>query len=198
MNYEFKALFLIVLLSRVLFYLMQIKFDTIDYLQTGTKRQRKAYAVLTHYKIMSVPETYDPLLVGTIPINIDIETSDLDIICCFTDKEAFHSGLVQFFSAHKNFNVYVSEHSSKNTVIARFTIHGFAVEIFGKNLPTRQQLAYKHMIIEDRILSERGENFRQQILDLKRSGYKTEPAFGMLPGSTQDPYQQLLTYTQHN
>ncbi|WP_430825701.1 DUF4269 domain-containing protein [Carboxylicivirga sp. N1Y90] len=26
---------------------------------------------------------------GTIPINIDLKNSDLDIVCCFTDRDSF-------------------------------------------------------------------------------------------------------------
>ncbi len=51
------------------------------------------------------------------------------------------------------------------------------------------------MIIEHEILNRRGESFRQQIIDLKRQGYKTEPAFGIAFGLVENPYEELLIYT---
>lgn len=43
--------------------------------------QQKAYQVITDHAILEKLAQYNPILVGTIPINIDIEESDLDIIC---------------------------------------------------------------------------------------------------------------------
>ncbi|MGV2488720.1 UNVERIFIED_CONTAM: DUF4269 domain-containing protein, partial [Bacillus mycoides] len=60
-----------------------MNFDNIEYLQHGNNRQRQAYSILTNNQILSKLKQFDPILVGTIPINIDIENSDLDIICCF-------------------------------------------------------------------------------------------------------------------
>lgn len=57
-----------------------INFLDISYLKTGTERQRKAYQVLTERAILENLAQYNPILTGTIPINIDIENSDLDII----------------------------------------------------------------------------------------------------------------------
>lgn len=37
--------------------------------------------MMSQYQIMEILQEFDPILVGTFPINIDIETSDLDIIC---------------------------------------------------------------------------------------------------------------------
>lgn len=68
---------------------MDINFDNIDYLRGGSNRQQQAYFKLINNQILSKLKLYDPILVGTIPINIDIKDSDLDIICCFSDKQVF-------------------------------------------------------------------------------------------------------------
>ena len=47
------------------------------------------------------------------------------------------------------------------------------------------------MIVEFRILKLMGVGFREQIVELKKQGYKTEPAFGLLLNLA-DSYQQLL------
>jgi hypothetical protein len=80
-------------------------FDDITYLAHGNNRQRQAYAVLTSHQILSKLKQFDPILVGTIPINIDIENSDLDIICCFTDKQAFLKSITDHFSNERSFTI---------------------------------------------------------------------------------------------
>lgn len=57
-----------------------------------------------------------------------------------------------------------------------------------------QQFAYRHLIIEYNLLNQYGEKFRQQIIELKRQGHKTEPAFGLALGLTGDPYMELLKF----
>lgn len=173
-------------------YSMEEKFSDIAYLKNGTIKQVQAYHLLTKHNILSQLHTYDPLLVGTIPINIDIETSDLDIICCYTGKQSFISAIKSLFSHHPNFTLQYN--TGKDAVVASFFLDNFEIEIFGQNVPTKQQHAYRHMIIENEIIIEQGESFRQQILALKRQGYKTEPAFGLLLGLTKDPYEELLHY----
>jgi len=170
-------------------------FETIDYLKSGNPKQVRAYHVLTQHYILSKLNTYDPLLTGTIPINIDIETSDLDIICSFSEKEEFTTKLKELFSKQSNFKIW--ENKYHQAIVAHFTIDEFEIEVFGQNKPTREQLAYRHMLIEHEILQVKNESFRQQIIALKKQGYKTEVAFGLLLGLTENPYEQLLTYTAH-
>ena len=75
-----------------------IDFTKLDYLKIGNERQKRAYEVLTKYRIFEVLEHYSPILAGTIPIEIDIEGSDLDIICEVEDKIEFEKFLVKNFS----------------------------------------------------------------------------------------------------
>lgn len=49
------------------------------------------------------------------------------------------------------------------------------------------------MLAEYKILQERGEEFKQKIIELKKKGIKTELAFGMLLG-LENPYEDLLKF----
>lgn len=80
------------------------------------------------------------------------------------------------------------------TVIANFFLDGFEIEIFGQNIPTRLQFAYRHLIVEYNLLNKHGEKLRQKIVELKKQGWKTEPAFALALGLTGDPYAELLKF----
>lgn len=53
------------------------------------------------------------------------------------------------------------------------------------------------MIIEHKILIEKGEDFRLQVIQLKEQGYKTEPAFAHLLDLSGDPYDELLKFKNY-
>jgi len=169
-------------------------FDTINYLKVGNPKQIKAYEVLTKNNVFSKLAEFHPIFVGTIPINIDIGNSDLDVICYWKNKNDFIDKIKIQFSDEQHFSLKEIEIDSAPTVIANFILDGFEIEIFGQNIPVKQQNAYRHMIIEHQILLEKGEEFRQKIIQLKKDGYKTEPAFGLLLGLNEDPYLELLNY----
>lgn len=171
---------------------MNMNFDNIAYLQQGNERQRQAYAVLTNNQILSKLKAFDPILVGTIPINIDIENSDLDIICCFADKEAFRKIVTENFNKEESFTIREQPNLDNLAIVANFFVDGFEIEIFGQAIPTKQQFAYRHLLVEHNLLNEYGEAFRQQIIELKRQGHKTEPAFAIALALTGDPYLKLL------
>ncbi|MBW3521779.1 DUF4269 domain-containing protein [Chryseobacterium sp. NKUCC03_KSP] len=169
-----------------------IDFTKLDYLKIGNKKQKKAYEVLTKYKIFEKLSNYSPILAGTIPIEIDIEESDLDIICEVGDNAKFETYLNQNF-AEFDLNIEKITIKEENSIICNFELEDFPIEIFGQNKPITQQNAYRHMIAEYKILQEKGEEFKQKIIDLKKKGIKTEPAFGLLLG-LENPYEDLLKF----
>lgn len=171
-----------------------INFFNIEYLQTGNEKQRQAFTILTQNKILSNLAEFEPILVGTVPIAIDIENSDLDIICYCKNKSDFIKKLQSVFENETDFTIRETIINNQETVLANFKIDTFEIEIFGQNVPTKNQNGYKHMIIEHEILQSKGENFRLEIIKLKQKGYKTEPAFGLLLDLKGNPYEELLDY----
>ncbi|TDE17629.1 DUF4269 domain-containing protein [Dyadobacter psychrotolerans] len=169
-----------------------IDFDTIEYLKYGNAKQLLAYNILTETGIMDLLAEFDPLLVGTIPIDIDIETSDLDIVCFYKDKSYYIKKVKTLFSGHRDFTL--REKQNFTSVVAAFQAVPFEIELFGQDVPTKQQNAYRHMLVEHQLLLKYGDDFRCKIKDLKRKGYKTEPAFAFVLGLAGDPYEELLKY----
>ncbi|KIC64820.1 DUF4269 domain-containing protein [Chryseobacterium taiwanense] len=174
-----------------------IDFTAIDYLKEGNERQKRAYEVLLKYKIFEKLSNYSPLLAGTIPIEIDIEGSDLDIICevdlrfeeDFLEEMTFNKLIPNEIDVKVETPIIKGE----KCIILNFILEEFPIEIFGQNKPTIEQNAYRHMIAEHKIIQEKGEEFRQKIIELKKKGIKTEPAFGMLMG-LENPYEDLLKF----
>ncbi len=177
---------------------MIIDFENIEYLKTGNDRQRLAYNVLSKNEILTKLHPFDPILVGTIPISIDIESSDLDIICYYNNMNKFVNTIKNKFAKEKDFKIWQEKGKKENSIVANFVIDNFDIEIFGQKIPTRHQNAYRHMLIENRLLNEHGEKFKQKIIEMKRKGYKTEPAFAILLGLKRDPYVELLSYKIKN
>jgi hypothetical protein len=175
------------------------KLNNIMYLKNGNSRQQKAWRLLTKYAVFETLQPYSPVLTGTVPIEIDIEGSDLDIICCFNNEEEFEDLLIVLFCDHDRFTIRKTTLANHDTIIANFFIDGVELEIFGQNRPVTEQEAYRHMIVENQLLQEKGEAFKQQIIDLKNSGLKTEPAFAQALRLNGDPYKALLKlYSSHN
>lgn len=171
---------------------VMIDFTKLDYLKIGNVKQKRAYEVLTKYKIFQILNYYSPILAGTIPIEIDVEGSDLDIICKVEDKIKFEKFLIEKFKDF-DFKIKKSNINNEESLVCNFELEEFPIEIFAQNKPTIEQNAYRHMIAEYKILQEKGEGFKEKIIDLKKKGIKTEPAFGMLLG-LENPYEDLLKF----
>ncbi|WP_375579238.1 DUF4269 domain-containing protein [Marivirga tractuosa] len=171
-----------------------MNFQSIDYLKNGSQHQKEAYEVLAENKVMEKLANFQPLLVGTIPIDIAIKDSDLDIVCSFEDKQVFKDDIQKHFSNYPQFSIMEKIFQDEPTVIIRFKLDTFPVEIFAQNIPSNQQIAFQHMLIEYDVLNARSEDFKKEIISLKESGMKTEPAFAQLLNLKGDPYQTLLGY----
>ena len=169
-------------------------FKNIDYLRVGSVRQIEAFNELIRLGIFDSLAKYSPHLTGTIPIGIDLPDSDLDIICECKDYEEFLSRLVELYGYYDEFVIHSKEYYGIKSTVAKFISGNFEIEIFGQNIPSEKQNAFRHMIIENKILLERGPGFREEIIKLKKSGYKTEPAFAKLLNLKGDPYDELLKF----
>ncbi|MCH7403206.1 DUF4269 domain-containing protein [Belliella kenyensis] len=167
-------------------------FSGISYLLEGSERHRSAFSLLLSLDVFGVFHSFEPILVGTFPINIDIESSDLDIICSFDNAEDFKQKLIDSFGSFSGFEIRETMKHSGYSVIANFFVADFEIEIFGQKTPSKEQYAYKHMLIEHALLQKMGEEFRQEIIALKKQGFKTEPAFAKVLGLKGDPYEALL------
>ncbi len=170
---------------------MQPDWFKIDYLQNGTTRQRAACTTLINLRTFDVLRDFSPVLVGTIPINIDIPDSDVDVICRVKSTEPFISIVQTAYGQHKGFQIK-QDLTNGLPIVVYFETQDFPIEVYAEDCPVIQQRAYIHMVVAYRLLCLAGESARTAIRQLKRNGLKTEPAFARYFGLAGDPYERLL------
>jgi len=177
---------------------MEINWHDITYLKLGNERQKNAYSVLNKLKISKILREYNPTLVGTIPIEIDISESDLDIICEVYELEEFEELVIKSFNKYDNFHIERQTVKGLLTSIAYFGYSNFLIEIFGQPKSVIEQNGYRHMIVEKKLLEISGESARKQIKKLKKLGLKTEPAFAKYFNLKGDLFDELLKLSRLN
>jgi hypothetical protein len=168
-------------------------FEDISYLKKGSPIQQKVFALLTQSKILYHLRSYQPILTGTLPLDIFIEgKSDLDIVCCSKHLESVEKILLTEYTTEKDFLIERKPIHGQLTLICRFEREGFLFEIFCQAVESHKQYAYRHMMVEYKILLQKGQAFKERIIRLKEKGIKTEPAFAQLLGLSGDPFEALL------
>jgi hypothetical protein len=167
---------------------MKTDYTDISYLATGNPRQRHCYEVLTKTRVMEILAPYGVVLAGTIPLGIDIPSSDLDVICHVRDFDDFIVFVSENFRQYEDFNI---RYLDRDKVVCGFFEDDEEIEIYGSVVPPQQTNGFRHMIIEARLLRLLGPRFAEKVLTLKQQGMKTEPAFAWLLGLTGNPYEAI-------
>ncbi len=163
----------------------------ITYLERGTERQQRACEALRTIGVLDDLRDHGPVLVGTIPIGIDLPESDLDIICHARDAAAFSDCLERLNKNRSDFRLRRTMHEGLASVVADFAAEGFRIQIFGQDRPVTEQRAYRHMVVEARLLAIGGDTARRIIGQLRGGGIKTEPAFARCFRLSGNPYARL-------
>jgi len=141
---------------------------------------------------MDILQEYNPILVGTIPIDIDLPDSDLDIICEVHDFNSFEELVISSFQDFQDFRYSIRTVYGIRRIVVNFNYNGWPIEIFGQPIPSKEQNGYQHMIVEYRILKILGNKGHRMIRDLKDGGLKTEPAFAKLMKREGNAFELLL------
>lgn len=165
----------------------------LTYLSRGSELQRRAALALQDLEVFPTLAEYDPVLAGTIPLDLAVEESDLDIICEVHDLVRFAQLLTSSYSHLPGFRTKEKLIRGVRSVLANFEFGGFPIEVFGQPQPVSEQYALRHMDVEARLLAIGGPGAREEIHRLKRSGLKTEPAFARYFNLQGDPYEVLLS-----
>ena len=147
--------------------------------------------VLDELNLLAELAEYEPTVIGTPPLGIDIESSDIDIACTATDLTEFASVITARFVSMQDFVIEKVTVFPEPAVRVAFLSHGWEVELFCQSLPIQEQHGVRHYHVEKRLLEIEPE-LKEKVLHLKRSGQKTEPAFAALLRLDGDPYEAML------
>jgi len=167
---------------------------SLHYLRTGSPRQQRAYTTLEASGLWHLLSEFSPALAGTVPLGIDITTSDLDVLCEVPEaaQARFAALLRVHFKARPGFRLAQRRIGGHATTVCGFGYESEEIEVFGQALPVAQQHGWRHLLVEHAVLVAGGEAWRAAVRALKQQGLKTEPAFAQLLGLPGDPYAALL------
>lgn len=173
---------------------LAIKFHNLSLKSVINFENRPKMAILvSELNLLEMFKDHQPFIAGTVPLAIDLPSADLDLLVCFAHVAAFKDMCQQGFALLPEFEISQGEISKLQYCLCRFDYRGIPVEIFCSSLSTFKQNGYLHFNSEEKILKYAPATWTQQILELKGSGLKTEPAFAQLLQSGEvDAYQFIL------
>ncbi|PRA09212.1 MULTISPECIES: DUF4269 domain-containing protein [Paenibacillus] len=168
--------------------------EVMAHLASGNTRQQDAYYVLQSSGLLEILADYHPYPAGTVPIDIDIPGSDLDLLCYAEDLDVFEAEMYNRIGAVAEFQCVRGGDlpDQRPYVTCNLQVGHWPVEIFAQSVPVNRQNAYLHMIVEWRLLQLWGDAGHREIRRLKQAGWKTEPAFASVLGLQGDPYLDML------
>lgn len=143
--------------------------------------------VLEHFK------SFTPLVVGTFPLNLETQHSDIDIILSSVNLNQLENSIIEFCSKFLDFKFSKTLIQNEITLLINFTFQNKAFELFAQSNHSIDQNAFRHFFIEERLLKIGGPSFKEKIMSFRNSGHKTEPSFCLALGlSSDDSYNYLL------
>jgi len=171
-----------------------IKFHNLSLKSVINFENRPKMAILvSELNLLEMFKDHQPFIAGTVPLAVDLPSADLDLLVCFASVGDFKHMCQQGFALLPEFEISLGEISKIQYCLCRFDYRGIPVEIFCSSLSTFKQNGYLHFNSEEKILKYAPATWTQQILDLKGTGLKTEPAFAhLLQSGDVDAYQFIL------
>lgn len=135
---------------------------------------------------------FEPTLVGSFPLGLQVAGSDIDVICHAAELADFERVLAAWLMARAITAHDWTRDGSRGAVSVRFDGLGTPIEVYCEKVAVLEQLGFRHLLIEGRLLTIGGAALRSRVRTLKAGGLKTEPAFARVLGIEGDPYSGLL------
>ena len=110
--------------------MIQIDFDDISCLLKGNSKQRAANKVLTEILVFEQLLEIDPILLGSLPIDIEFESGNLEIACSFSDHDRFVWCVSYCFENYDSFQI--DDISDRDGILLTSTADDFEIEIFAQ------------------------------------------------------------------
>jgi hypothetical protein len=142
-------------------------------------------------RIPEVLKHFNPTVVGTLPLDLAVATSDVDIVCEARDPNAFADVVWDAYRPCEGFQLYRWREEGR-PVVARFVLGDWPFELFADARPIDQQRAWRHFDVERRLLELDDGRLHAAVRRLRADGCKTEPAFAVALNLVGDPYLAML------
>lgn len=140
-------------------------------------------------RVLDVLQEFHPKICGTYPLGIALSKSDIDIVCQAASLASFSVLLQKHFQKFNGFKIS----KDNGHITCQFRCRDILIEIYATDIPSTKQRGYVHMLTEAQLLSYCGDWSRDEIIKLKKSGLKTEPAFATFFNIAGDSYEELYT-----
>jgi len=147
--------------------------------------------VIAELDLKTKLSVYQPTLIGTPPLKINIDSSDIDIACTAENLTDFVSAVTNAYSHLTNFKYEYFQVRGSSAARCVFIAGGWEVELFCQTIPIEEQWGVRHFEVEKRLLQLEPE-LRSRVIQLKQSGLKTEAAFARVLGLVGDPFEAVL------
>lgn len=139
--------------------------------------------------VLATLEKKQPLLVGTYPLGLQDSSSDFDILIHSENHVDTSSALKELFGSKPCFQ----QATEADYILTSFRLtDGHRVEVFASATPPYKQRAFKHFLVEEKLLKVLDKSTTQEIRNLRGQALKTEPAFVQALGEdVEDPFEFL-------
>ena len=159
-----------------------------------TTRGRRALAVVRRAGVLDALAAHDPVIVGTFPLGLDRDGSDVDVLCHADDLERFVDHATTAFEDHQPCSSHrFVPRDGHQAAVVRFAVDDVPVEVFAQPVPTTDQHGYRHLQVERRLLTRGGERLAATLRASRAPGASVEAAFAEVLGLTGDPFQAVLS-----
>lgn len=154
----------------------------------------QVWSTLQQLNILENLSTWMPLIAGTYPLGVETENSDIDILLQVGphQEEMFLERVTKLFGRWEGFKIFREQVKDVPTILVCFKVNQIPFELFAQDKPPVEQTAYRHFLVEEKLLKYGGEKFREEVLKLRKEKIKTEPAFAQALHLLNDPYEALL------
>lgn len=141
------------------------------------ENNRSIFNNLKKLNILKDFKKHKALVAGTFPLGLNVADSDIDILLTSEDLKYTLSELKSKYGSYDEFKYEYVEAQSLDSLVVNFKFEGIEYEVFVQETSSVQQWAYKHFLIEERLLKYGGSPFKEKVLKLRQQGFKTEAAF---------------------
>ncbi len=148
-------------------------------------------AAIENLELLETLRDFSPVVIGTPPLGIAIDNSDIDIACSEKVTGRFSAFARQAFHGFESLSIRSMICQNSPSTLVSFQACGWDFELFCQTGNTERQWGVRHFRIEQRLLALRPD-LRSSVVTLKEQGLKTEPAFATLLRLSGDPYEALL------